>query len=100
MLGGANSDTQWYYPPDDGAIDAISAREAVTGIVKTHVTMYSQTVPARTPLISENVPVENMASQVAMITQVRPRIDTEWKARCTGWSADWRPEDSNVIDIH
>ena len=45
--------------------------------------MYSQTVPDLPPLIKEKVPVLKIASQVAMITHVSPRIDTEWNARCS-----------------
>jgi hypothetical protein len=63
-------------------IDAISARDADTGMVSIQVAMYSHTVPALPPLIKEKAPVLNMASQVAMITHVSPRIDTLRKARC------------------
>jgi len=45
--------------------------------------MYNQTVPDLPPLIKEKVPVLKIASQVAIITQVSPRIDTEWNARCS-----------------
>jgi hypothetical protein len=58
-------------------IDAISARDADTGMVRTHVAMNSHTVPALPPLIKEKVPVLNIASHVDMITHVRPRIDRE-----------------------
>ena len=63
-------------------IEAISAREADTGIVNIQVAMYNQTVPDLPPLIKEKVPVLKIASHVAMITHVSPRIDTEWNARC------------------
>ena len=73
MLGGANSLTHWYCPPALGDIEAISAREATTGIVRIHVARKSQMVPcisvsviladrvggraltARPPLMMENV---------------------------------------------
>jgi hypothetical protein len=51
-------------------------------MVSIQVAMYSQTVPDLPPLIKEKVPVLKIASQVAMITHVSPRIDTEWNARC------------------
>ena len=63
-------------------MEAISASDADTGIVSIQVAMYSQTVPDLPPLIREKVPVLKIASQVAMITHVSPRIDTEWNARC------------------
>jgi len=63
-------------------IEAISAREADTGIVNIQVAMYNQTVPDLPPLIKEKVPVLKIASHVAMITHVSPRMDTEWNARC------------------
>jgi hypothetical protein len=66
MFGGANSLTQWYCPPELGAlhqigvnlrpliscfmityIDAISAKDAVTRRVKIQVMRYSQIVPYR-----------------------------------------------------
>ena len=66
MLGGANSLTQWYCPPELGAlrkvkvshrllspssmntyIDAISAKDAVTRRVNIQVMRYNQTVPCR-----------------------------------------------------
>ena len=73
MLGGANSLTHWYWPPALGDIEAISAREATTGIVRIQVARKSQMVPwvvyqydvvvervagllsARPPLMRENV---------------------------------------------
>jgi hypothetical protein len=39
-------------------------------------------VPARPPLMSENVDAVIMPSHVPITTQVRPRIDSEWKERC------------------
>lgn len=45
MLGGANSLTHWYWPPALGDIEAISAREATTGIVRIQVARKSQIVP-------------------------------------------------------
>jgi hypothetical protein len=62
-------------------IEAISARDADTGRVKTQVAMYSHTVPALPPLINEKVAVPNIASQVDMITHVSPRMDMERKFR-------------------
>ena len=53
-------------------------------MVKIQVAIYNQTVPDLPPLISEKVPVLNIASQVAMITHVSPSIDTEWNARYFG----------------
>lgn len=64
-------------------MEAISASDADTGMVNIQVAMYSQTVPDLPPLIKEKVPVLKIASQVAMITHVSPRIDTEWNARCS-----------------
>ena len=52
-------------------------------MVSIQVAMYNQTVPDLPPLIKEKVPVLKIASQVAMITHVSPRIDTEWNARCS-----------------
>ena len=62
-------------------MEAISASDADTGSVSIQVAMYSQTVPDLPPLIKEKVQVLKIVSQVAMITHVSPRIDTEWNAR-------------------
>lgn len=47
---GANSDTQWYWPPAVGAMDAISAKDAIIAMMNAHVMTVIQITPAVPPL--------------------------------------------------
>lgn len=92
--GGANSETQWYWPPEVGAlgarsarvsrhcrfidethIDAISARLSSTKVKPTNVQMKLQNKPADPPLMRPCVLATRIYSHIAVITMAKLRAE-------------------------
>lgn len=91
---------QWYCPPEvleglsvvlvysslwygglTGAMEAISASDSVTGNERIQIAMKSQMVPPKPPLIIEKFEEPRKATQVAITTLERPKIESERKLR-------------------
>jgi hypothetical protein len=82
--GGANSDTQWYWPPLFGAIDAISAMEAMRPIMKNHTAIVVHMMPAVPPFRRPGQLASSVHSHVACRIVTNPTMETNLKLRwCT-----------------
>lgn len=70
-----------YWPPDVGAIEAISAKEAASAKVKIHEAKYIQIVPARPPLVRENALLNIIPIHVDIVVIAKPNTDKDLKFR-------------------
>jgi hypothetical protein len=97
---GANSETQWYCPPEVGAlesprseslyrsaavwttyIEAISAMDVLTAKNPIQATRYIQIMPAVPPLMSPMILVPKMVSYEAIRIMEKPKMETKRKFR-------------------
>jgi hypothetical protein len=116
QLGGDHSETQWYWPPEVGAllegwsmmylfpwkrvaqtyIEAISAIERYTKEKPTNTMRNAQITPAVPPLVMIVVRVVSITSHVAIKVHANPTIEVNWKFLCWGMSDQNAP--TGMID--